>query len=53
MAKVFGCPMCSFEVHAETEEEVLRKAAQHGQEAHGMEVTAEAREKMREAIRDQ
>lgn len=54
MAKIFTCPQCGMVLRGETEKEVLKKAAEHGQTAHDMkEITEEARQMMREALRDE
>lgn len=54
MAKVYSCPQCGMVLRGETETEVLKKAAEHNQTAHGMkEVTEKARQMMREAVRDE
>lgn len=58
MAKVLRCSDVGFEcdgvIRAETEEEVLKQAAQHAQEAHNLlEMTDEVVEKVRAAIRDE
>jgi predicted small metal-binding protein len=45
---------CDFEVHATTEEEILQKAAEHAQIAHGMkEIPQEVVTKVRAAIHDE
>ncbi len=58
MAKVLRCRDigldCDFEIRAETEEEILKKAAEHAQTTHNMkEITEEIVEKVRAAIRDE
>jgi predicted small metal-binding protein len=58
MAKVLRCSDVGFEcdgvIRAETEEEVLKQAAAHAQEAHNLqEMTDEVVEKVRGAIRDE
>jgi predicted small metal-binding protein len=58
MAKVLRCRDigmdCSFEVHADTEEEILNKAAEHALAVHNMkEITKEIVEKVRAVIRDE
>ena len=58
MAKVLRCKDvgvdCDFEVRAATEEEVLKKAAEHAQTVHNMkEMTKEVVDKVRAAIRDE
>ena len=45
---------CDFEVRATTEEEILQRAAEHAQIAHGMkEIPQEVVAKVRAAIRDE
>ena len=45
---------CNFEVRAKTEEEILKKAAEHAKTVHNMkEITKEVVEKVRAAIRDE
>ncbi len=45
---------CDFEVRADTEEEILQKAAEHAQTAHGMsEIPEEVVAKVRNAIRSE
>ena len=58
MAKVLRCSDVGFEcdglIRAETEEEVLKQAAEHAREAHNLrEMTDEVVEKVRGAIRDE
>ena len=58
MAKVLRCSDVGFEcdgvIRAETEEEVLKQAAAHAQEAHNLqEMTDEVVEKVRGAIREE
>ena len=58
MGKKFLCKDigmdCPFEVHADTEEELMQKIAEHGKEAHGMtEMSAEVLEKIKQAIKDE
>ena len=58
MAKVLRCKDvgmdCNFEVRANTEEEILMKAAEHAKTAHNMkEITKEIVEKVRSVIRDE
>ena len=58
MAKVLRCRDvgmdCDFEARGETEEEILKKAAQHADAAHNMkEIPEEVLEKVRAAIRDE
>ena len=58
MAKVLHCRDVGFDcdgvIRAETEEEILKKAAEHAQTTHSMkEITEEVVEKVRAAIRDE
>ena len=58
MAKVLRCRDvgmdCKFEVRAETEEEILKKAVEHAQTVHKMkEIPKEVVDKVRAAIRDE
>jgi predicted small metal-binding protein len=59
MAKVLRCKDvgatdCNWEGRAETTEELMRKAAQHGKEAHGMEtIPPDLAAKVQDAIRDE
>ncbi len=58
MAKVLHCRDVGFDcdgvIRAETEEEILKKAAEHAQTAHNLkEITEEVVEKVRAAIRDE
>jgi predicted small metal-binding protein len=58
MAKVLRCRDVGFEcdgvIRAETEEEVLKKAAEHAQSVHNLkELSDEVVEKVRAAIRDE
>ena len=58
MAKVLKCgdlhPGCKFEAHGSTEDDVLKKAAEHAKTAHNMkEVTPEVLSKARHAIHDE
>ena len=58
MAKVLRCRDvgmdCKFEVRAETEEEILKKAVEHAQTVHNMkEIPREVVEKVRAAIHDE
>ncbi len=58
MAKVLRCKDVGFEcdgvIRAETEEEVLKKAAEHAQSVHNLkELSDEVVEKVRAAIRDE
>ena len=58
MAKVLRCRDvgmdCDFEARAETEEEILKKAAEHAGAVHNMEeIPDEVHAKVRAAIRDE
>ena len=58
MAKVLRCSDVGFEcdavIHAETEEEVLKQAAEHARTVHNLqEMTEEVVEKVRGVIRDE
>ena len=58
MAKVLRCSDigmdCDFVARAETEEEILRKAAEHAETTHNMkEIPEEVLSKVRTAIRDE
>jgi predicted small metal-binding protein len=58
MAKVLRCRDvgmdCDFVARAETEEEILKKAAEHADTEHGMkEITEEVLAKVRAAVRDE
>ena len=58
MTKVLKCndvnPGCSFEALGNSEEEILKKAAEHAKTAHNMrEIPADVLSKVRGAIRDQ
>ncbi|MFQ6116653.1 MAG: DUF1059 domain-containing protein [Candidatus Bipolaricaulia bacterium] len=59
MVKVLRCRDvgiwdCDFVVRADTEEELLKKAAEHAKTAHSLEkITGEAVEKIRAALRDE
>jgi len=58
MAKVLRCRDvgmdCDFEARAETEEEILKKAAEHADAVHNMkEIPDEILAKVRAAIRDE
>ena len=58
MAKVLRCSDVGFEcdgvIRAETEEEVLKQAAEHAQSVHNMkEISDEVVEKIRAAIQDE
>ena len=55
MSKAISCghvvPGCAFTAEAKTEEELLRKIAEHAREAHGVtEVTPELLSKVKSAI---
>ncbi len=41
---------CDHEIHAETDEEILRQAAEHVQSVHGLEVTPELVEQVKGLI---
>lgn len=43
---------CDFETKGSTEEEVLKKAAEHAHTVHGLEVTPELAAQVREKIHD-
>jgi predicted small metal-binding protein len=58
MAKVIRCRDvgidCDFEAHAETEEELLKKVAEHAGTTHNMtEISEEVLAKVRAAIQDE
>ncbi len=58
MGKKFLCKDigmdCPFEAHADTEDELMQKIAEHGQTAHGMtEIPADLMEKIKQAIKDE
>jgi predicted small metal-binding protein len=58
MAKVLKCgdlmPGCSFEVRGNSEDEVLKAAAEHAKAAHNLtEITPELQSKVRSAIREE
>lgn len=44
---------CNHEIQAETDEEVLQQAAKHVQEVHGLEVTPELVEQVKQLIQDE
>ena len=45
---------CDFEVHGQTEEEILQKAAEHAKGCHqGVQLTPELQAKIRAAIKDE
>lgn len=56
MTKLLKCgdlmPGCTFEARGQSEQEILRAAAVHAKEVHGMEATPELVEKVKGAIRD-
>jgi predicted small metal-binding protein len=58
MAKMVDCGQvnpasgCGHVIHGETEEEVLQRAAEHAETAHGMEATPELMAKVKEHIQD-
>jgi predicted small metal-binding protein len=58
MAKVLRCRDvgmdCDYEAHAETEEEILKKVAEHAETTHNMtEIPEEVLAKVRAAIQDE
>lgn len=58
MGKKFLCKDvgmdCPYEAHAETEEELMQKIAEHGKTAHGItEISPELMEKVKQAIKDE
>jgi predicted small metal-binding protein len=58
MAKIISCRDvgmdCDFEARGETEQEVLRKCAEHARSAHGMEqIPPEVAAKVKAAMRDE
>ena len=58
MAKVVSCKdagvECDFVIRGETEQDILRQAAEHARTAHNMtEIPPEVAEKLRGAIRDE
>jgi predicted small metal-binding protein len=58
MTKVLKCddinPGCSFEARGNTDEDVLKKAAEHAKTAHNMEeIPPDVLDKARSAIRDE
>ena len=57
MKKVLRCgdfmPGCDYEARAESEGELLQKAAQHAREAHGIETTPELIQQVKSKIRDE
>jgi predicted small metal-binding protein len=58
MAKILRCKDvgmdCDAEIRAETEEEILKQAAEHAEKVHDMtEISEEQLTKVREAIRDE
>jgi predicted small metal-binding protein len=44
---------CDYKVSGRTEEEILLKAEEHGKEAHGITITEEVKDKIRDVIRTQ
>ncbi|MCH7713349.1 MAG: DUF1059 domain-containing protein [Chloroflexi bacterium] len=56
MAKLLRCrdlgPDCDAEVRGETVDEILEQVGKHAQSVHGMEVTPELVEAVRNAIKD-
>lgn len=58
MAKLLRCSDvgfdCGYEIRADTEDEVMKKAAEHAAEVHGMkEISEEVGAKVRAAIKDE
>jgi len=58
MSKVIRCRDagvdCDFVVRGETEEELFRKALEHGRAEHGMtEISKDLKEKMRKLVREE
>lgn len=57
MSKVLRCadiqPGCAFVARGETEEEILKQAAQHAKQAHGIEVNPAVADAVRKAIRSE
>jgi len=57
MAKVIRCrdtgSDCDYVARAETEEELLKLAADHAQTVHGLEVTEELAEQIRSLVKDE
>ncbi|WP_161470973.1 DUF1059 domain-containing protein [Tropicimonas marinistellae] len=55
MTRVMKCrdvmPGCRFETRGQSDEEILRAAEKHAREVHGVDVTAELAERVKEAIR--
>jgi len=43
---------CDFEAHAHTEEEILKKVADHGQSVHNLDITPDVVEQVRKSIQD-
>ena len=57
MTKVLKCgdlmPGCDFEAKGDSVDEILKAAATHAKEAHGVEVTPELAEKVKSAIKNE
>jgi predicted small metal-binding protein len=58
MTKVIRCadivPGCDYEARAETEDELMQKAAQHAREAHGLQtIPPELAQQVKSKIRDE
>jgi len=57
MTKVLKCgdlmPGCEFQARGETVDEILRAAAVHAKEAHGLDVTPELAEQVKSKIQDE
>ncbi len=57
MTKVLKCgalmPGCDFEARGETEAEVLKAAAAHAKQVHGLDATPELVEKVKAAIKEE
>ena len=55
--KVMQCadlmPGCDFKAMGETEDDILKQAAAHAKEAHGLDVTPELAEKVKSVIKDE
>jgi len=57
MTKVLKCgdlmPGCEFQARGETVDDILKAAAAHAKEAHGIDVTPELAEQVKSKIRDE
>jgi predicted small metal-binding protein len=55
--KVLRCsdvgPECSFEARGQSDEEILQQAARHATQDHGMAVTPDLADRVRQAIREE